>query len=63
MHCRRSEWRNFKLALNQVVRTIEPDVGLNDMMAHWKTISKSLKEPTRRRTYQMKQYFKLSKTS
>ncbi len=39
-HSRRSEWRDFKFALNQVLRTIEPYMGLNDMMAHWKTISK-----------------------
>ena len=52
-----SAWRDFKFALNQVSRAIEPAIALADVMAQWTDISKALAESPRKRKSQIERYF------
>ena len=52
-----SRWREFKFVLNQVQRTIEPDMSLHDVLTEWPDISRGLSEPMRKRRPQMERYF------
>ena len=52
-----SPWKNFKFALNEVIRAIEPVCGLSTMIQNWPSISNGLKEPPRKRTVQLENYF------
>ena len=53
----KSPWKDFKFALNQVIRAIEPPCGLEAMIQDWETISNGLKESTRKRKVQIEKYF------
>ena len=53
----RSPWREFKFALNQVTRAIEPAYSLTRMVDEWHEISASLAEPPRKRFNQVCRYF------
>ncbi len=50
-------WRDFKFALNQVSRSIEPTVSLEYMLANCNRISESLAENPRQRNSQLVEYF------
>ena len=52
-----SPWRDFKFALNQVTRAIEPAYSLRRMVAEWHEISASLAEPPRRRSNHVDSHF------
>jgi len=52
-----SNWREFNFAYNQVKRTIEPHLALNDMIAGWNDISKLLAERPRVRNSYISKYF------
>ena len=52
-----SAWRDFKFALNQTKRAIEPALPLAQMIENWNAISQSLAEPPRRRMPQLAEYF------
>ena len=43
--------------LNQLTRSIEPALPLARMVDEWRTISRSLAEPPRRRLSQLSSYF------
>ena len=53
----RSPWREFKFALNQVMRAIEPAYSLRRMVGEWREISESLAEPPRKRFNQVSRHF------
>ena len=53
----RSPWSDFKFALNQVTRAIEPEFSLQRMIEEWHQISQSLAEPPRRRSNQVDSHF------
>ena len=55
-----SPWRDFKFALNQVTRAIEPAFSLGRMIEQWNEISASLAEPPRERANQVDNYFPTS---
>ena len=59
----RSPWRNFKFALNQVTRAIEPAFTLGQMIEQWDKVSASLTEPPRERSNQVDSHFPLTQTS
>ncbi len=48
-------WREFRFVLNQVRRTIEPD--MREVLTDWPDISRGLSEPSRRRRPQIERYF------
>lgn len=52
-----SPWREFNFAYHQVKRTIEPHLPLEDMVAGWNEIAKSLAERPRKRNPQLSSYF------
>jgi len=52
-----SAWREFKFALNQITRSIEPTISLTDMLTNWNKISESLAESPRKRKSQLEAYF------
>ena len=52
-----SPWKDFKFALNEVIRAIEPICGLTTMIQQWPSISNGLKELSRKRTVQIENYF------
>lgn len=52
-----SPWKDFRFALNEVIRAIEPVCGLTTMIQQWTSISDGLKEPSRKRTVQIENYF------
>ena len=54
-----SPWRDFKFALNQVTRAIEPALPIAQMIDHWHAISAGMAEPPRKRTSQVDRYFPL----
>jgi len=44
-----SAWREFNFAYNQVKRTVEPHLAVNDMIVDWNKMSKFLAERQRSR--------------
>ena len=48
-----SPWRDFRFALNQVTRSIEPALSLEQMIEEWNEISQSLAEIPRTRSNQV----------
>jgi len=52
-----SVWREFNFAFNQVKRTVEPHLSLNNMITGWNDIAKLLSECPRRRKPQLLKYF------
>ena len=53
----RSVWREFKFALNQVCKAIEPEFALEDMLTQWNEISEGLAESPRKRKAQLSKFF------
>ena len=58
-----SAWRDFKFALNQVQRTIEPAYPLARMLAEWNGISEALADAPRQRLGQITTHFDPTETS
>ena len=54
---RRSPWRDFRFAFNQVARAIEPALPLARMIREWNRISESLADPPRDRRMQLARHF------
>jgi hypothetical protein len=52
-----SAWREFNFVYNQVKRSIEPHLALDDMIAGWNEIAKFLAERPRCRNSQLAKYF------
>lgn len=59
-HRTHSPWREFRFALNQVRRAIEPAFSLARTIDEWNDISKALSEPPRQRTLQRALHYDLS---
>ncbi len=52
-----SDWREFNFVFNQVKRTIEPQLALDDMIIGWNDIAQFLAERPRARNSQISKYF------
>ncbi len=52
-----SVWREFNFVFNQVKRTIEPHLPIEDMIMAWKDIAKLLAERPRKRKSSLSRYF------
>jgi hypothetical protein len=52
-----SAWREFNFVYNQIKRTIEPHLALEDIIEDWNDIAKSLSERPRKRNSQLSNYF------
>lgn len=47
-----SRWREFAFAYHELIRAIDPALGLQKMIEDWKEIARDLAEPPRKRLYQ-----------
>jgi len=52
-----SPWRDFRFMLNQLTRTIEPQLPLARVITEWNQIFRALAEPPRRRRPQITEHF------